>query len=318
MTLRQAVGSGLRGSVRVAARHVPTRAVLNSIYHRLNAAQKEWCHSRFSRMFYENGDPTTPGTWQLIFNQRPIRVPLRPGQFALDWNFALSVLGHDAAVKTTYEHLLQSPTPPEVFVDVGTNYGTHSILFLAAGVETVSFEPNAGCNEYFRALCAINGLTPTIRDIAIGDRRGRVELRFPSAEPWLGSIQTDVAESLATSHRLESRFVELRPLDDFLREWGTRRVVLKIDTEGGEAAVLRGARETLETLRPLIILESWTRDAAGRSEIYDLLATCHYSIEGLPWSPGAPRLPLGREEFVDSRVENFIAVSNLDHAYSRH
>ena len=60
----------------------------------------------------------------------------------VDWSNALAIVGHDIDVKTTYELLLSSQRPPEVFIDAGANFGTHSILFASQGIRTIAFEPN--------------------------------------------------------------------------------------------------------------------------------------------------------------------------------
>jgi hypothetical protein len=72
------------------------------------------------------------GLWRLRFAGTQIVLPLRRESFWLDWGFALGVLGHDAEVKRTYEMLLLSDRP-DLFIDIGANYGTHSMLMAAAG-----------------------------------------------------------------------------------------------------------------------------------------------------------------------------------------
>jgi hypothetical protein len=63
----------------------------------------------------------------------------------LDWFLALATLGDDSTVKKTYAAIVSSSRKPDLFLDVGANYGTHSLLFLAHGIRTWSFEPNARC-----------------------------------------------------------------------------------------------------------------------------------------------------------------------------
>src|ERR1700722_9247274 len=50
--------------------------------------------------------------------------------------------GHDSELKQTYASLIQLEHPPRLVLDIGANYGTHSIIFLSHDIETVSFEPN--------------------------------------------------------------------------------------------------------------------------------------------------------------------------------
>src|SRR5262245_49246131 len=178
-------------------RHRPTRDAFNKIY-ALFPATHPFLHSRYTKL------PTTPrcssadGLWQLWFAGKRIVVPLRRESFWLDWGHALGVLGHDAEIKRTYEMLLFSDRP-DLFVDIGANYGIHSMLIAAAGVSVLAFEPNPHClNDYTRAIMSLNGITSLQwESIALGNSNGMVELSFPERETWLGSIMPAVSSQIA-------------------------------------------------------------------------------------------------------------------------
>jgi hypothetical protein len=55
---------------------------------------------------------------------------------------------------------------------------------------------------------------------------------------------------------LPSYSVRRRPIDDVVRELALSRVdVIKVDAEGAEYLVLRGARETLRRFHPKLVME---------------------------------------------------------------
>ena len=279
--VRSEIDRRLVESVRVAASFANSRAAMNSVYRALTFSQKSAFHARFSRAFSRRNLRGGSGQWNVTFNGRRIRVPLRTREIALDWNVALALLGHDADVKATYGALLNSSQRPNLFVDIGANVAH---------------------------LCAANGVAPCIEPVALGDRQCMVELAFPFAEPWLGSTDSAVSARLEADHVLVRQTVRQACVDDYLPEYQSRRILLKIDTEGGEAAVLRGAHETLQHLRPLVIFESRPGDQDERSSLLQLLDGAGYHVERLPWGPDARPQPLTGAQFVHSNAANFIGV----------
>jgi len=95
-------------------------------------------------------------------------------------------------------------------------------------------------------------------------------------------------------------------LDEVLAADPANRVLVKIDTEGFEDRVLRGARKTLETRKPSVIFEAWP-EARVRGELFAILAEVGYAVFPLPWRSSADR-PLSRGEFETAIGMNFIAL----------
>jgi hypothetical protein len=95
-------------------------------------------------------------------------------------------------------------------------------------------------------------------------------------------------------------------LDAFTRRDGRRPDLIKIDTEGDEAAILEGARNTLETCRPWVIFESW-RDT-GRTRLLAFFEALEYRICALPLQ--LPRRPvvLDRTRLLEWPETNLIAL----------
>ncbi len=237
-------------------------------------------------------------------------MPLRCGTFWLDWDNAVSIVGHDIEVKETYESIIRSgAAAPELFIDIGANYGTHSLLFLAHGIETMTFEPNSTCHACFERMCKLNHVSPNLEPVALGDRAGYVELLYPNRDTWLGSTNKDVIDRLLGSDELVSERVEQRTLDDYFGKIGSKRALIKIDTEGNELSVLNGARKILDEVKPTVIFECFSDEEKIR--IFKLFAAGDYSIYPLPWDPKREAEVLGEGQFMTSSDTNFIAVPGV-------
>lgn len=294
-----------RAAVRTLASWRHSCSYLNSHFDGLDDAGKNGYYHRYAKIFWNPGIRLGGGTWNLHFLDKLIKLPLRPEQSRHDWDVALSILGHDIEIKTTYRNLLLSDERPEIFFDVGANYGTHSLLFAAAGVPTTSFEPNPHCRPAFDDMANLNGLRVDWEAVAIGADHGELELVFPPGETWLGTVVGSVAHDIRRDHAdfLVER-VRMRKLDDYAERARGKRTLIKIDVEGGEAAVLKGASALLRQSRPKIIFES--NDRGARAELAALLGEHGYAITRLPW-PNNQTPALSESDFRSSIETNFLA-----------
>jgi hypothetical protein len=100
--------------------------------------------------------------------------------------------------------------------------------------------------------------------------------------------------------------VQQAPLDQYFSEFRNQRTLVKIDTEGNEGLVLRGAIRTLERCRPVVIFESFPDSARG--DLFAFFSAVGYGLVDLPWDPGKASRRLDVEGFVGSRATNFGAL----------
>jgi FkbM family methyltransferase len=293
----------------VAVRDVP-RSLLNYYYGLLDDQARSRFHARYAKIFRDqNGVGAAPGDWTVHFIDKKIRLPLRPTWSWLDWDSAVSIVGHDIEVKQTYAELIKSDERPALFLDVGANYGTHSILFLSAGIPTIAFEPNPNCFSYFQAVCKLNGLEEwRWEQVAIGDRTGQVELVYPEDETWLGSVSSDFVSNIKDSRKVITEQVSLKKIDDYLSDMSHDKILIKIDVEGFEREVIEGASQLLSCYKPKIIFES--NNVKSRREFFRLLSDYGYSVYSLPWRPSAALAALRPDEFLTSAETNFIAIAH--------
>lgn len=291
--------------LRALASNSVTLAMLNKLYVQLNNEQKYRFHARYAKIFTWRG-VISSGSWTIFFNNKELKLPLRPAWSWLDWDNATSIIGHDIEVKQTYADIVASDQRPALFLDIGANYGTHSVLFLSAGIPTIAFEPNTSCLAHFRTICALNGLKGPWEQVALGSQTGEIELVYPEKDTWLGSVSSDVIPALKDISPVISQTVPLRKLDDYLSEIPRDKILIKIDVEGFENEVIRGANRLMEFCCPKIIFES--NNHHSRCELSNLFSDCDYSIYSLPWRPSYVSPCLTMDEFVNSSAKNFIAV----------
>ena len=297
----------LQRVVRHSVTNSVSRKCLNNIYTKLSWSQKRAFHGAFAKIFREHKSTIPSSSWIVEFAGKPIEMPLRPEWLWLDWDSAVSICGHDIEVKQTYCSLIQSSTRPEQFVDIGANYGTHSLLFLIQGIETITIEPNSSCHDHFRTMCRLNGVKPYIKGVALGERTDLVELCYPERDTWFGSTDIDTRRNLEAGGQVIIQAVAQKTMDDYLIEYADRRLLFKIDTEGNECAILKGGYRTLTEKRPLVIFESLI-DGTHRDELFQIISEFNYRIAKLPWASDKPEQTLTRTQFLESARSNFIAV----------
>jgi len=146
------------------------------------------------------------------------------------------------------------PRPGWLVVDVGANIGVFAAQAATRGARVHAFEPNPGTYaRLLRTVCA-NKLHVTARPVAVGAQRGWATLTSYEASTPLGTIVTGGWAAL-TSHEASTPLdtvvtagaglpVPVVTLDEELADV-PHIDLLKIDTEGSEADVLRGASQVL-------------------------------------------------------------------------
>ena len=176
-------------------------------------------------------------------------------------------------------HVLpQVVDPTRHAIDIGVFEGMYSrrLAELCRGV--FGFEANPASAAFCRAAL---GRSATIHNCALSDAPGTVILRMPALD---SSITGSALATIAPSNRLgggASTQVEVPAarLDDFdLPAVG----FVKIDVEGHEEAVLRGAQETLRRDRPTLMVEIEERHNPGAvGRVFEQLQDQDYAVKCL-------------------------------------
>ena len=303
----------LQRTIKAIAVSAWKRNILNLFYLKLNGAQRHIFYKLFAKIFRDTDLHADGGTWQIYFADEKILIPLTSELFWLDWDISVSIVAHDLEVKETYETILSSSvSKPDLFVDIGANYGTHSLLFLMKGIDTITFEPNKLCHDYFKQMCDYNHVSPTLEKVALGENNGYVNLVYPKKDTWNGSTNTNFIPGLvdrcSVSEDLVTEQVNQSRLDDYFARFSGKKTLMKIDTEGNELSVLMGGKEILTAVQPTIVFECMPKRDL-RTKIFDFFLSEDYLVYQLPWNPETSSLPMDCDRFLEDRATNFIAVS---------
>ena len=136
-----------------------------------------------------------------------------------------------------------------VYFDVGAHIGYYSVMasdLVGPEGRVISFEPRRLNLSYLRSHLRMNRCTNVqVIPAAVGERPG--ECRF----------ETRIGTGLGYVSDTGNRRVDMVSLDDLV---GSGKLpppdVIKIDVEGGEMGVLKGATELLRRHRPITVVST--------------------------------------------------------------
>jgi FkbM family methyltransferase len=198
--------------------------------HPLNRGRKARALAGYFK--WQIGSRLVPG--QVIHNWiNGSRIIVRRGETGVTGNLYCSL--HDFA---DMAYLLHALSPDDLFVDIGANVGSYTILACAAKhARGICFEPVPSTFARLMDNLRINNLCGHVdaKNIGLSDREG--DLLFSSGEDTTNHVVAD-EERLSNVVR-----IKVLPLDAILN--GATPAMLKIDVEGFETPVLKGARQTL-------------------------------------------------------------------------
>lgn len=170
-------------------------------------------------------------------------------------------------------------------VDIGANHGRVAIELARAGHRVVAFEPLAFNLWVLRAATRLSGRVRVV-PTALGDREGQATIFVPLREdnrPAHGAAFVAGDDQEAMRHTPRSRLVRqtirIQRLDDVDLTWLGGVGFIKIDVEGHEPAVLRGAKRVLGEHRPTVLMECWAE--GGGPEAVGLLVEMGYLLYDL-------------------------------------
>jgi FkbM family methyltransferase len=248
--------------------------------------------------FCPRGRTSVTANTRIQFDYKPFWAPdaerRAPVHITLDTFAADDLIATEIREAGTFfeiellEHLAIRGPWGGVFVDVGANIGNHAVFFgkfLAERV--VCVEPHPDLTAILSRNLDINAIAgAAVLPVAAGHRAGAAYISRAKALIHKNIAATQL-EKVRPDDGVEVQISPLDALVDGLRPSfaGRRITCVKIDVEGLELDVLRGATEILQNDRPQLVIELASREA--RAAVKRFLAEFGYDQIGqrFGWAP---------------------------------
>ncbi len=181
--------------------------------------------------------------------------------------------------------VLAALQPGDVAADVGAHKGAYLYWMRKAvgpGGRVFGFEPQPGLARYLLSVCtAMHWANVFVRECALSDSAGRGTLNVPGDTDSPSASLEAVAPGQGSGRTYEC---QIDTLDHQLGQ-EQRLALLKVDVEGHELQVFRGATELLRRCSPLLLFECEVRHLTRHSmqDVFAFLEGLGY--EGSFFSP---------------------------------
>ena len=194
---------------------------------------------------------------------------------------------YDLAVSEVMARLVRQG---DTVVDAGANVGYMTLLAaIAAGPSgrVTAWEPHPELfgvlqNNVWSLSGSVQCASVTMRNAALGETSGAVELNVPP-----GMATNDGLSYVGDRSGSDTTIlVDLESIDE---TFGDQSIsILKLDVEGSELAVLRGASRLLRggRIRDIVFEDHLGRDG----QVIPLLVSLGYEVFSIGWSVAGPRL----------------------------
>jgi FkbM family methyltransferase len=197
--------------------------------------------------------------------------------------------------------------PGMTFLDAGANEGIYTIFAarrLGREGTVWAFEPSRREVERLHYNVGLNELASRIFPLALADFNGQAELTVGGYEhPGLNTLGAFANQAVEMERK---ELVEVRRLDDVISDSPPPRIdVMKLDVEGAELRLLRGAVSTLECYRPVVLFEvsesSLRLQDSSSEELVGFLRARKYLIHTFDRSTGLA-VPAAPGVFSDNMI----------------
>jgi FkbM family methyltransferase len=162
-----------------------------------------------------------------------------------------------------------------VFIDVGAHIGKYSVMLgKKPGIKIISIEPEKNNFSMLEKNIALNNIrSVTTINKGVYSTSGII--------PFYVNDKGDGTHSaLKQSDNNKPIFIEVDTLDNLINDLNLQDEInlIKIDSEGTEKEILKGATQILEKCHPLLVVEIWKGNEQNLNEIISFLKSYSYSI----------------------------------------
>jgi FkbM family methyltransferase len=159
----------------------------------------------------------------------------------------------DTDMVNEMKSFIKNTKDKKCFLDIGSHYGIFSLVF-SSNSDTIAFaiEPSASAYKILDNHCHLNSQCRIKAfQLAFGDSEGKLQMQ--------GDVSDHLVVKKSNSSVIEKNEktidVDVTTIDSFISKQNIVPDVIKIDTEGFELNILKGAVNFLNNYNPMIFLE---------------------------------------------------------------
>jgi FkbM family methyltransferase len=259
-----------------------------------------------TKMFVKNIHlPKRDFLWSiLLVNKKTIKTKVY-GNNVKTAQFALSYKWHSPSLNFAESFLMQNSDRNDPCIDVGANLGIRSLLALSEGRQVYMVEPNEELNKLNEERCILNGFKHyQILPIGSSNEKGTAEFYIDESS-YNSSLDVNILNNNVLDKSVK---ISLDTLDNMLSGISQRPAYIKIDVEGHEIQVLKGAEGIIKKWYPPFIVEV-NGNSNNFTKFNSLMSEHGYSIYQIKDYGNKKFFKEIKDEEIDSN--DFLAVKDL-------
>jgi FkbM family methyltransferase len=194
-----------------------------------------------------------------------------------------------ASEAALFRFLKDHVRPGDVILDIGSFVGIYAILesrFAGSRGRVVAIEPTSASASVARRHFEFNA-SPAVAPIvlvesALGEARGEATF-YQYDEPYVNAL----APAVDVNGRPVTSIVEVLTIDDLCAQMKLRPTFIRMDVQGAELQVFRGARRTIASAGSALTIvaemhpQCWPSFGVDAAQASELFATLGLSAESL-------------------------------------
>jgi FkbM family methyltransferase len=168
---------------------------------------------------------------------------------------------------------IDSFSSEDVFYDIGANVGIYSLYAAKKmAVNSIAFEPNPFSHGVLAKNIGLNQIGDKVMPLSIAVGEKTEQAKFGLSGMEAGSVGNAIAETENAGEALTLGVLSIR-LDELISAFSLPSPThIKLDVDGLEAGILKGAKNTISQLSLCsVLVEFETHGVEGRRVIHQLL-----------------------------------------------
>lgn len=150
--------------------------------------------------------------------------------------------------------------PGSRVIDIGANMGYYSMMLADMNCEVLAIEPQPNLAKLIRYSAADNAFDVQVDQVAIADEAGSMKMIVPKGH----GMNASLAYSPVSPNGFDEIEVEVRTLNDY----GEGFDFIKVDVEGAEDDLFKGAWDFIERNPDCVWLVEWRYDRMDHESAY--------------------------------------------------